>query len=69
MDAGPIVEHDRDHVFGVRTEVVNEECTESSLGLPGEQVQAVPGFVGSQPAPFSARIIGLHARRSVSELG
>ena len=69
VHAGPVVEQDRDHVLGIRTEVVDEEGAESSLGLPGEQVQAVPGLVGSQPAPFSARIIGVDAGRSVSELG
>ena len=69
VHAGPVVEQNRDHVFGIRTEVVDEEGAESSLGLPGEQVQAVPGLVGSQAAPFPARIIGLRAGRSDLGIG
>ncbi len=68
MDAGPVVQHDRDDVLGVGAEVVNEEGAESSLGLPGEQVQAVPRLVGPQPAPLPTGIIGVDSGRSVSHL-
>jgi hypothetical protein len=68
VDARPVVEHDREDVLGVRAKVMHEKGAGSSLRLPGEQVQTIPGLVGSQPIPFTARVVGVGTGRPIPEL-